>query len=154
MRLLESVRKIVSSHLNPEELPEGRETVGPEGEPRSARSGAASGWGPSKIVLQAPQRLEQTEEVVDLLQSGSSVVLNLQGGNYEISRRLLDFVAGVAYHNENKVWKVARNTFLIVPYDAEVQAMDFSQYGSFGRGDLSRAAGFPSGRPEPRQWTS
>ena len=152
MRLLESVRKIVSSHLNPEELPEGREAVGADRGP--ARPGDASRRGPSKIVLQAPQRLEQTEEIVDLLQSGSSVVLNLQGGSYETARRLLDFVAGVAYHNANKVWKVARNTFLIVPYDAEVQAAGFPKYGSFGASDFPPSAGVPHGRSGTRQWTS
>ena len=67
----------------------------------------------SRIVIQAPRG-------VDILQSGSSVVLNLERDSYDVARRLLDFVAGVAYHNENQIRRVAPNTFLIVPFDAEI----------------------------------
>lgn len=73
-----------------------------------------------RIVIQAPRGLDQTEDVVDVLQSGSSVVLNLERDSYDVARRLLDFVAGVAYHNENQIRRVAPNTFLIVPFDAEI----------------------------------
>ena len=71
-------------------------------------------------MIQAPRGLDQTEDVVDMLQSGSSVVLNLERDSYDVARRLLDFVAGVAYHNENQIRRVAPNTFLIVPFDAEI----------------------------------
>ena len=74
----------------------------------------------SRIVIQAPRGLDQTEDVVDILQSGSSVVLNLERDSYDVARRLLDFVAGVAYHNENQIRRAAPNTFLIVPFDAEI----------------------------------
>lgn len=73
-----------------------------------------------KIVLCAPLRLDQTENVVALLQSGCSVLLNLEQDSYEVARRLLDFVAGVAYHNENQIQRVAPRAFLITPCDAEV----------------------------------
>ena len=128
MRLLESVRKIDSSRSAPPDLSgsgasaEGRRGTG------AVFSADASCPKPSRIVIQAPLRLDQTEGIVDILQSGCSVLLNLQGGSAETARRLLDFIAGFAYHNENKVWKIARNTFLIVPFDAEVQAVDFPKY--------------------------
>lgn len=74
----------------------------------------------TKIVLCSPIRLDQTEDVVDLLQSGCSVLLNLERDSYDVARRLLDFVAGVAYHNENQIQRVAPKAFLITPYDAEI----------------------------------
>lgn len=74
----------------------------------------------TKIVLCTPLRLDQTEDVVDLLQSGCSVLLNLERDSYDVARRLLDFVAGVAYHNENQIQRVAPKAFLITPYDAEI----------------------------------
>ena len=55
-----------------------------------------------RIVICAPDRLEQTEEIVDQLQNGSSVLLNLETSHRDIARRLLDFIAGVAYHNDNQ----------------------------------------------------
>ena len=75
-----------------------------------------------RIVICAPDRLEQTEDIVDQLQSGSSVLLNLETSRRDIARRLLDFIAGVAYHNDNQVRRVARSAYLILPYNAEVEA--------------------------------
>lgn len=75
-----------------------------------------------RIVICAPDRLEQTEEIVDQLQNGSSVLLNLETSRRDIARRLLDFIAGVAYHNDNQVRRVAPSAYLILPYDAEVEA--------------------------------
>ena len=120
MRLFGTVQKIVSPHPAPSDVPEAAERV-----PRMA-AGAAPGA--FRIVIQSPRQLDETAGILDDLQNGCSVLLNLQSGNHETARRLLDFVAGFAYHNENKVWKIARNTFLIVPYDAEVRAIGFPKY--------------------------
>lgn len=78
----------------------------------------------SKIVLCSPLELDQTEDVVDLLQSGCAVLLNLERDRYDVARRLLDFVAGVAYHNENQIQRVAPRAFLIAPYDAEIEEVN------------------------------
>ena len=110
MRLFGTVQKIVSPHPAPSDVPDAAERV-----PRTAAGAAAGAF---RIVIQSPRQLDETEGILD----------DLQSGNYETARRLLDFVAGFAYHNENKVWKIARNTFLIVPYDAEVRAIGFPKY--------------------------
>lgn len=81
----------------------------------------------SRIVICAPDQLEQTENIVDLLQSGSSVLLNLETSRRDIARRLLDFIAGVAYHNDNQVRRVAPSAYLILPYDAEVMADGYDE---------------------------
>lgn len=62
---------------------------------------------------------------MDLLQSGCSVLLNLERDSYDVARRLLDFVAGVAYHNENQIQRVAPRAFLITPYDAEIESVSY-----------------------------
>ena len=81
----------------------------------------------SRIVICAPNQLEQTESIVDLLQSGNSVLLNLETSRRDIARRLLDFIAGVAYHNDNQVRRVAPSAYLILPYDAEVMADGYDE---------------------------
>lgn len=81
----------------------------------------------SLIVICAPNQLEQTESIVDLLQSGSSVLFNLETSRRDIARRLLDFIAGVAYHNDNQVRRVAPSAYLILPYDAEVMADGYDE---------------------------
>ena len=128
MRLLNSVQKIVSLHLIPDKLTKSAETAGNNCEAKTALARTASRSGCSKIVIQVPLCLEQAERIADILQSGCAVLLNLQDNNSETARRLLDFIARVAYHNESKVWKIAHNTFLIAPYDAEIAAVDFPKY--------------------------
>ena len=97
----------------------------PDLRPMRAESGNAR----SRIVICSPDQLEQTEYVVDLLQSGCSVLLSLQTDKRDVARRLLDFIAGVAYYNENQIQWVAPSTFLILPYDAEVETI--GHYGGY-----------------------
>lgn len=104
-------------HRKQEETP----MVEPEKEPPTLRKVNSS----TKIVLCSPIELDETENVVDILQSGCSVLLNLERDRYDVARRLLDFVAGVAYHNENQIQQVAPRAFLIAPYDAEIKAINF-----------------------------
>lgn len=74
----------------------------------------------SKIVICVPNQLRQAAKIVDLLQSGCSVLLNLENVDDTISNRLLDFIAGVAYHNENQIRQVAPSAYLILPFDADI----------------------------------
>ena len=115
MRLLNTVQEILSSRFAFRPQADVSEKSSPWLDMPSPGAGTTP-----KIVIQSPVRLDQTEKIVDLLQSGCSVLLNLQKSSYEVSRRLLDFVAGVAYYNENQVWKIASNTFFMLPFDAEI----------------------------------
>ena len=40
--------------------------------------------------------------------------------NKEVSRRLVDFLSGVAYANEGKIKKVAISTYIITPYNVDI----------------------------------
>jgi cell division inhibitor SepF len=57
----------------------------------------------------------------DHLKDKRTVVLNLEQTNREIARRLLDFLSGVAYANEGKIKKVANSTYIITPYNVDIQ---------------------------------
>ena len=48
-------------------------------------------------------------------------MLNLEQTNRDIARRLLDFLSGVAYANEGKTTKIANSTYIITPYNVEIQ---------------------------------
>ena len=61
------------------------------------------------------------KENVYLHQSGTdTVVLNLENTNKDISRRILDFVSGVAYAQDGKIKKVAVSTFIVTPYNVDI----------------------------------
>lgn len=74
-----------------------------------------------QVVLVKPERFENASEIADHLRYKRTVVLNLESTNKEIARRLLDFLSGVAYANEGQIKKVALSTFIITPYNVDIQ---------------------------------
>jgi len=73
-----------------------------------------------QVVLMKPERFENATEIADHLREKRTVVLNLESTNKDIARRLLDFLAGVAYANEGKIKKVAISTYIITPYNVDI----------------------------------
>lgn len=73
-----------------------------------------------QVVLVKPDRFEDVTSIADHLNSKKTVVLNLEVANREISRRIIDFLSGVAYANNGNIRKVANSTFIIVPTDVDV----------------------------------
>ena len=72
-----------------------------------------------KVVLVKPERFEDASTIADHLNNKRTVVLNLESTNKEVSRRLVDFLSGVAYANEGKIKKVAISTYIITPYNVD-----------------------------------
>ena len=70
-----------------------------------------------QVVLVKPERFEDASGIADHLLSKRTVVLNLESTNREISRRLVDFLSGVAYANGGQIKKVANSTYIITPYN-------------------------------------
>ena len=78
-----------------------------------------------QVVLFKPERFgEETRAVADELLKMHTVVLNLENTNKDISRRIIDFLSGVAYANGGKIKKVATNTFIITPYNVDLTGDD------------------------------
>lgn len=73
-----------------------------------------------QVVLAKPERFEDAREIADHLNEKRTVVLNLEGTNKEVARRLVDLLNGVAYANGGQLKKVANNTFIITPYNVDV----------------------------------
>lgn len=73
-----------------------------------------------QVVLVKPERFEDASAVADHLNSRRTVVLNLESTNKEVSRRLVDFLSGVAYANNGQIKRVANNTFIITPYNVDI----------------------------------
>ncbi len=73
-----------------------------------------------QVVLVKPDRFEAAAEIADHLREKRTVVLNLEETEKDTSRRLLDFLSGVAYAQDGKIKKVAVKTFLITPYNVDL----------------------------------
>lgn len=73
-----------------------------------------------QVVLVKPERFDDAIAVADHLNSKRTVVLNLESTNKEVSRRLVDFLSGVAYANDGQLKRVANSTFIITPYNVDI----------------------------------
>ncbi|MBO4584758.1 MAG: cell division protein SepF [Clostridia bacterium] len=73
-----------------------------------------------QVVLVKPEVFEDAGAIADHLNEKRTVVLNLENTGKEISRRLIDFLSGVAYANGGKIQRVAHSTYLITPYNVGI----------------------------------
>lgn len=72
-----------------------------------------------QVILVKPERFEDASYIADHLNEKRTVVLNLESTNKDVSRRLIDFLSGVAYANEGQIKRVANLTYLITPYNVD-----------------------------------
>ena len=72
-----------------------------------------------QVVLVKPERFDDASTIADQLNAKRTVVLNLESTK-EVSRRLIDFLSGVAYANNGQIKRVATSTFIITPYNVDI----------------------------------
>ena len=71
-------------------------------------------------MLVEPERYEDAASIADHLNAKKTVVLNLEQTSKDVSRRLIDFLCGVAYANNGQMKRVANNTYIITPYNVDI----------------------------------
>lgn len=62
-----------------------------------------------------PRRFDQAQEVADKFKDGQPVIMNLEGTEREIARRLIDFASGICYALDGSMEKVATGVYLLKP---------------------------------------
>jgi cell division inhibitor SepF len=77
-----------------------------------------------KVHLVEPKGFNDAQEVGDRLKAGQPVILNLQGIDRGLQRRLVDFASGLAYALNGAMQKAADQVFLLTPANVEVSQED------------------------------
>jgi cell division inhibitor SepF len=72
----------------------------------------------------SPTSFNDVQEVADTFKRSQPVIVNLQGVDRDLSRRLIDFGSGLCYGLEGNMEKVADQVFLLTPNGAEVSDDD------------------------------
>jgi len=92
-------------------------------ETRRDRSKVVNFQDPAKlnVVLVKPERYEEVAEIANHLREKHTIVLNLEKANREVARRILDFLSGVAYTIDGNLKMIASNTYMITPYNVNIQ---------------------------------
>ncbi|HYI45949.1 MAG TPA: cell division protein SepF [Actinomycetota bacterium] len=105
-----------------------RRAAGPRATPR-ANPGGPEGVvrplptaPPAMFHLVMPSTFNDAQEVGDKFRDGFSVIMNLQGVDAVLRRRLIDFASGLAYGLAGSMQPAADNVFLITPNGVQVSA--------------------------------
>ena len=62
-----------------------------------------------------PRRFDQATEIADTFKIGQPVIINLDGCERDVSRRLIDFASGLCYALDGRMEKVANGVYLLKP---------------------------------------
>jgi cell division inhibitor SepF len=77
---------------------------------------------PAMFHLVMPSTFNDAQEVGDKFREGFSVIMNLQGVDAVLRRRLIDFASGLAYGLSGSMQPAADNVFLVTPNGVQVSA--------------------------------
>ena len=96
-----------------------------EAQPRRERSSRLRSVGapsPAKVHLVIPRTFNDAKQIADRYKAQIPVILNLQGADTELSKRLIDFASGLTYALDGSMQRVADKVFLLTPRDVELSA--------------------------------
>ena len=71
-----------------------------------------------------PRRFDQAQEVADAFKGGTPVIMNLEGTERDVARRLIDFGSGICYALDGTMEKVATGVYLLKPPAARPRNYD------------------------------
>lgn len=89
----------------------------------------------AKPVTLSPGGFGDAQEIADKFMANQPVIMNLEGLERDLSRRLIDFASGLCYGLSGTMKKVANQVFLLTPADVEVPAEDRRRLGERELGD-------------------
>ena len=75
-----------------------------------------------RVHLVVPHTFQDAQQIADRFKEGIPVILNLQGADQELSKRLIDFTSGLTYALDGGMQRVADKVFLLTPRNVEVSA--------------------------------
>jgi cell division inhibitor SepF len=78
--------------------------------------------GTARVHLVLPRSFNDAQQIADKFKQGMPVILNLQGADGELSKRLIDFTSGLTYALNGGMQRVADKVFLLTPRNVEVSA--------------------------------
>ena len=86
---------------------------------RSVQNGGRAGV---QVHLVIPKSFNDAQQVADQFKEDVPVILNLQGTDTDLSKRLIDFASGLTYALDGGMQRIADKVFLLTPRNVEVSA--------------------------------
>jgi cell division inhibitor SepF len=80
--------------------------------------------GDARFHFVAPKNFNDVQDVADKFKDSIPVILNLQGTDTDLSKRLIDFSSGLTYALDGGMQRIADKVFLLTPHGAELTAAE------------------------------
>jgi cell division inhibitor SepF len=97
-----------------------------EDEPRGGRSTTVlkpvGGNGDVRVHLVIPKSFNDAQQIADKFKDSIPVILNLQGSDTDLSKRLIDFASGLTYALDGGMQRIADKVFMLTPRNVEISA--------------------------------
>ena len=84
---------------------------------RGARNG-----GDVRVHLVHPKSFNDAQQIADKFKDAVPVILNLQGVDTDLSKRLIDFASGLTYALDGGMQRIADKVFMLTPRNVEISA--------------------------------
>jgi cell division inhibitor SepF len=85
------------------------------------------GFGDVRVHLVLPKSFNDAQQMADRYKDGTPVILNLQGVESDLSRRLIDFGSGLTYALDGGMQRIADKVFMLTPRNVELSAEQRAQ---------------------------
>ena len=86
-----------------------------------------NGRGDVRVHLVIPKSFNDAQQVADRFKDSIPVVLNLQGVDTDLSKRLIDFASGLTYALDGGMQRIADKVFMLTPRNVEISAEERAQ---------------------------
>jgi cell division inhibitor SepF len=85
-------------------------------------NGRSTQAGDIQVHLVIPKNFNDAQQIADQFKDSIPVILNLQGTDTDLSKRLIDFASGLTYALDGGMQRIADKVFLLTPRNVEVSA--------------------------------
>jgi cell division inhibitor SepF len=75
-----------------------------------------------EVHLVIPKNFNDAQQIADKFKVDVPVIINLQGSETELAKRLIDFCSGLTYALDGGMQRVGEKIFLLTPRNVEVSA--------------------------------
>jgi cell division inhibitor SepF len=75
-----------------------------------------------RVHLVIPKSFNDAQQIADRFKDAIPVILNLQGTETDLSKRLIDFASGLTYALDGGMQRIADKVFMLTPRNVEISA--------------------------------
>lgn len=90
--------------------------------------------GDTSILVMEPSSYEEAREIVDHLLNKRPIIINLEGVNYQLAKRIIDFVSGSTYALQGDMRKIGDSIFLFTPSNVNISGQELERISFWEEG--------------------